>query len=177
MEGIKIWECRFCERRVPKKLYIFHDTFCKKTPSRVRNYHTTPNSAKTKYMLGGLMEISKKFKKIIEISVEKKTNKTNRNSQNEEETHITLDIETDPIWLEFEKEIQNIRNTALRPEFGGTRAGMPCDHALSPVTTLTLSLVFLQRTKWSVLRNQADMTRVVVGEFESLLWKRTDQEM
>ena len=26
------------------------------------------------------------------------------------------------------------RDTALRPEFGGTRPGMPCDHALSPVS-------------------------------------------
>ena len=61
-------------------------------------------------MKGGWMEISKKFKKIIEISVEKKTNQKNRNSQNGEETYITLDIETEPIWLEFGKEIQNIRN-------------------------------------------------------------------
>ena len=42
--------------------------------------------------------------------MEKKTNPTNRNSQNEEDTYITLDIETDPIWLEFEKEIQKIKN-------------------------------------------------------------------
>ena len=61
-------------------------------------------------MRGGWMEISKKFKKIIEISVEKKTNPVNRNSQNREDTYITLDIETDPIWLEFEKEIQKRRN-------------------------------------------------------------------
>ena len=30
----------------------------------------------------------------------------NKNNQNREDTYITLDIETDPIWLEFEKEIQ-----------------------------------------------------------------------
>ena len=56
------------------------------------------------------MEISKKFKKITDISVEKETNPVNKNSQNRENTYITLDIETDPIWLEFEKEIQKIRN-------------------------------------------------------------------
>ena len=56
------------------------------------------------------MEISKKFKKIIKISVEKTTNPTNRNSRNGEDAYITLDIETDPIWLEFEKEIQQIKN-------------------------------------------------------------------
>ena len=61
-------------------------------------------------MRGGWMDISKKFMKIIEISVEKKTNPTNGNSQNGEDTYITLDIETDPIWLEFEEEIQKIRN-------------------------------------------------------------------
>ena len=54
--------------------------------------------------------VSKKFKKIIEISVEKETNPVNKNSQNRENTYITLDIETDPIWLEFEKEILPIRN-------------------------------------------------------------------
>ena len=105
-----MWECRFCKRRIPKELYIFHDTFCEKTPNRVRNYHTTPTSTKTKYMRGGSTEISKKFKKIIEISVEKETNSVNKNSQNREDTYITLDIEMDPIWLEFEKEIQKIRN-------------------------------------------------------------------
>ena len=109
MEDIEMWECRFCERRVPKELYIFHDTFCKKTPNRIRNCYTTPNSAKTRYMRGGWMDISKKFMKIIEISVEKKTNPTNGNSQNGEDTYITLDIETDPIWLEFEEEIQKIQ--------------------------------------------------------------------
>ena len=61
-------------------------------------------------MRGGWMEISKKFKKIIEISVEKETNPVNKNNQNREDTYITLDIETDPIWLEFEKEIHKIRN-------------------------------------------------------------------
>ena len=104
-----MWECRFCERRVPKELYIFHDTFFKKTPNRIRSYHITPNSAKTKYMRGGWMGISKKFKKIIEIRVEKKTKPANENSQSGEDTYITLDIETDPIWLEFEEEIQKIR--------------------------------------------------------------------
>ena len=104
-----MWECRFCERRVPKELYIFHDTFCKKTPNRIRNYHTTPNCAKTKYMRGGWMDISKKFKKIIEISVEKKRKPTKENSQNEENKYIILDIETDPMWLQFEEEIQKIQ--------------------------------------------------------------------
>ena len=61
-------------------------------------------------MRGGWMEISKKFKKIIEISVEKETNSVNKNSQNRGDTYITLDIKMDPIWLEFEKEIQKIRN-------------------------------------------------------------------
>ena len=60
-------------------------------------------------MRGGWMDIIKKFKKIIEISVEKKRKPTNENSQNGEDTYITLDIETDPIWLEFEEEIQKIR--------------------------------------------------------------------
>ena len=55
------------QRRIPKGLYIFHDTFCEKTPNRVRNYHTTPKSTKTKYMRGGWIEISKKFKEIIEF--------------------------------------------------------------------------------------------------------------
>ena len=110
MEGIEIWECRFCERRIPKELYIFHDTFCEKTPNRVRNYHTTPNSTKAKYIRGEWMEISKKFKKIFEISDEKETSPINKNNQNREDTHITLDIERDPVWLEFEKEIQKIRN-------------------------------------------------------------------
>ena len=61
-------------------------------------------------MRGGWMEISKKFKKIIEISVEKDTNPVNKNSQNREDTYITEDIETEPIWLEFEKERQTMRN-------------------------------------------------------------------
>ena len=61
-------------------------------------------------MKSGWMEISRKFKKIIEISVEKETNPINKNSQIRKDTYITLDIETDPIWLEFEKEIQKIRN-------------------------------------------------------------------
>ena len=39
-------------------------------------------------MRGGWMDISKKFKKIIEISMEKKTKPTNENSQNEEDTYI-----------------------------------------------------------------------------------------
>ena len=56
------------------------------------------------------MEISKKFKKITEISVEKETNSVNKNRQNREDTYIKLDIKMDPIWLEFEKEIQKIRN-------------------------------------------------------------------
>ena len=60
-------------------------------------------------MRGRWMDMSKKFKKIIVISVEKKTKPTNENSQNGEDTYITLDIETDPIWLEFEEEIQKIR--------------------------------------------------------------------
>ena len=60
-------------------------------------------------MRGGWMDIIKKFKKIIEISVEKKRKPTNENSQNREDTYITLDIETDPMWLEFEEEIQKIR--------------------------------------------------------------------
>ena len=55
------------------------------------------------------MEISKKFKKITEISVEKETNPVSKNSQNREHTYITLDIETNPIWLEFDKEIQKTR--------------------------------------------------------------------
>ena len=40
----------------------------------------------------------------------KETNSVNKNSQNREDTYITLDIEMDPIWLEFEEEIQKIRN-------------------------------------------------------------------
>ena len=76
------------------------------TPSAKKNqtglettiqHHTTPNSTKTKYMRGGWMTISKKFEKIIEISVEKETNPVNKNSQNREDSYITLDIETDPI--------------------------------------------------------------------------------
>ena len=89
MEGIEMWECRFCERRIHKELYIFHDAFCEKRPNRFRNYHITPNSTKTKYMRGGWMEISKKFKKIIEIRVEKKTSPVNKNSQNREVTYLT----------------------------------------------------------------------------------------
>ena len=60
-------------------------------------------------MRGGWMDISRKFKKTIEISVKKKTKPTNENSQSGEDTYITLDIETDPIWLEFEEEIQKIQ--------------------------------------------------------------------
>ena len=43
------------------------------------------------------------------ISVEKKTKPANENSQSGEDAYITLDIETDPIWLEFEEEIQKIQ--------------------------------------------------------------------
>ena len=60
-------------------------------------------------MRGGWIEMSKKFKKIIKISVEKESNLVKENSQNREDTYITLDIETDPTWLEFEKELQTIR--------------------------------------------------------------------
>ena len=96
--------------KIPKELYIFHDTFCEKTPDRVRNYHTTPNSTKTKYVRGGWIEISEKFKKLIEISVEKESNPVKENSQNREDTYITLDIETRPICLEFKEELQTIRD-------------------------------------------------------------------
>ena len=41
---------------------------------------------------------------------EKESNPVNENSQNREDTYIILDIEIDPIWLEFEKELQTIRN-------------------------------------------------------------------
>ena len=60
-------------------------------------------------MRGGWMKISKKFKDIIEISVEKKRKPAKEDSQNGEDTYITLDIETDPIWLEFEEEIQKYK--------------------------------------------------------------------
>ena len=91
MEGIEMWECRFCERRIPKELYIFHDTFCKK--------HQT-----------GLETTIKHQQHENQICVEKETNSVNKNTQNREDTYITLDIEMNPIWLEFEKEIQKIRN-------------------------------------------------------------------
>ena len=38
-------------------------------------------------MRGGWIEISKKFKKIIEVSVEKESNAVNENSQNREDTY------------------------------------------------------------------------------------------
>ena len=48
-----MWECRFCRRRVPTELYIFYDTVCDDATNGVRNYYTTPDSSKTKYIRGG----------------------------------------------------------------------------------------------------------------------------
>ena len=42
--------------------------------------------------------------------MEKESNAVNENSQNRGGTYFTLGTETDPIWLELEKELQAIRN-------------------------------------------------------------------
>ena len=52
-------------------------------------------------------------------------------------------------------------DTALRPEFGGTRPGMPCEHARSPVTCVQSSwdlgqcvaTTFLSYVCWIVFRS------------------------
>lgn len=53
---------------VPVELYIFHDTYYGEMSSRRKNYHTVPDSTKTKYIQGGLLETHKQFKDVRKIS-------------------------------------------------------------------------------------------------------------
>ncbi|XP_033215616.1 uncharacterized protein LOC117172008 [Belonocnema kinseyi] len=117
MEGIKMWQCRHCEKMVPVQLYILHDTYCGKTLNRTKNYHTVPDSSRTKYIKGGWIEAHQKLKEFIKISLrneewkeleERQTAQKTEDKKNEEEDdeYIQLDLTEEESYLTLNDEIE-----------------------------------------------------------------------